>query len=211
MSERSDQRSHEEDVPDDDLLADLVADDESGGTAGTDLDATGGAGTGLDDDPTGLDDVGGLGTDLDTAHSSSDPTTGVASGRSEGSERTTERDGESRLRSYFSPRGFLLALAVLGLPATAGSSLVPLVGGPLGLFVGAFVLGLVGRRRRYAEAGIAGATLGALGVLIGNMTIAVLAGIGIPLVALGGIVGLALGLVGLYFGRDLRDGLTRDI
>lgn len=34
---------------------------------------------------------------------------------------------------------------------------------------------------------------------------------GLPLVAVGGGVGLVLALLGHYFGRDLRAGLTEDI
>ncbi|WP_313691250.1 hypothetical protein [Halorarum halobium] len=127
-------------------------------------------------------------------------------------------------RSPVSLRGFLLSLVVCVGGLVVGGA-VPLVGGLtryLGLVVATFGLGLLRSRRAYLEVGLAGA-LSATGVfllslftsgslLLGTNLVAELgltgaaAGVGV-----GVGVGLLLSLTGYYFGRDLRDGLTRDV
>jgi len=125
-----------------------------------------------------------------------------------------DADDESRLAGYFSPKAFLGALVGLAILAAVGRSVVPIVsgiGGLLGAFAGAFVVGLVSPERRYAETGTAGALLGAISAIPGFIAF----GLGIQSVAtiaaIGGAVGLIVTLLGVYFGRDLRDGLSRDI
>jgi len=118
----------------------------------------------------------------------------------------------SRARSLFSTRGFGVGLVLsLGGAALAGS-LVPLgfAGEPLGVFAGAFLYGLGTETRRYLELALAGALAGAGSALLGNVALSVL-GVGLPLVAAGAVAGLAAGVTGHYFGRDLRDGLTREV
>jgi len=126
----------------------------------------------------------------------------------------TDADDGSRLSGYFSPKAFLGALVGLAILAGVGRSVVPIVsgiGGVLGAFAGAFLVGLVSSKRRYAETGAAGALLGAISAIPGFIAF----GLGIQSVAtiaaIGGAVGLVVALLGVYFGRDLRDGLSRDI
>ncbi|WP_049912274.1 hypothetical protein [Halorubrum kocurii] len=122
---------------------------------------------------------------------------------------------------WFSAKAFALALVAVGVGVFVGG-LIPLIGGTIGtaggVFLAAFLLGLVLSTRRYVETGIAGAAAGAasavtsvLGVGFLPIGIDYLSQWGLPLVAVGGGAGLALALIGHYFGRDLRAGLTEDI
>ena len=80
----------------------------------------------------------------------------------------------------------------------------------LGVFAAGFLLGAVQNERQYLEVGAATLMSGAITALVSNLLVAFL-GAGIPLVAIGaGASGIA-GLLGHYFGRDLRDGLSREI
>jgi len=125
-----------------------------------------------------------------------------------------DADDESRLAGYFSPKVFLGILVGLAVLSGVGRSVVPIVsglGGVLGAFAGAFLVGLVSSKRRYGETGAAGAVLGAVSAVPGFIAF----GLGLQSVAtiaaVGGAVGLIVGLLGVYFGRDLRDGLSKDI
>ncbi len=118
----------------------------------------------------------------------------------------------SRLGSLFSPRAALLAgasalvgLLVLGAVLPLGS-----VGSLLGIAAGSFVYGAVSTRRRYLEAAVAGGVVGSGAALLDYLVLT-LAGVGLPIVAVSLVAGGLAGLVGHYFGRDLRDGLTREL
>ncbi|EMA55640.1 hypothetical protein [Halococcus salifodinae] len=150
-----------------------------------------------------------------------DATTGSSTGTAdrvdnrERASRGTDQGG-SRLRDragqLFSLRTFVVALALTAVGMALGG-FVPLVGGVLGfvgVFVATFVLGAVGDRSQYLEAGIASAAVAGGWSLFGNLTL-VAVGAGLPLLAVNAGIGLLAGLVGHYFGRDLRDGLTREI
>ncbi|MFC7115641.1 hypothetical protein ACFQH2_12775 [Natronoarchaeum sp. GCM10025703] len=52
-----------------------------------------------------------------------------------------ESSDGSRLAEYFAPKIFLVVFALLAVLGQLGSTFVPLVGGPLGVFVGAFAVG----------------------------------------------------------------------
>jgi hypothetical protein len=96
------------------------------------------------------------------------------------------------------------------------ASSVPLlgfVGGPVGVFAGAFVLGLVSGTPRYVELALAGALISGVGAFQGALfRIAVFSDVGFaPVFALAGGVGLLVAALGHYFGRDLRNGLTASI
>ena len=138
--------------------------------------------------------------------------------------RRTRKRGGILGRSPVTLRGFLVAFAVCVAGLVVGGAM-PLVGGLtryLGLAVGTFLLGLLRPRRAYLEVGAAGALsatgvflLGVLtggGLLLGTNLVAefglsaAAAGVGV-----GVGVGLVLSLLGYYLGRDLRDGLTRDV
>lgn len=129
---------------------------------------------------------------------------------------TSEESGEtssslrSRIKSAISPRRLVTSLAALGIPAAIGSQFIPLVGGPVGLLAGAFALGLLGTKR-YTDAAGVGAALGIAGAAAGYVPLIFALDIAIIVVAVGALAGGALGALGMYFGRDFRDGLTRDI
>ncbi|MFB6170917.1 MAG: hypothetical protein ABEJ23_00160 [Haloarculaceae archaeon] len=137
--------------------------------------------------------------------------------------RSASDDGRSapgrlaRLRSragrVFSLREFVFSLIAVAVGlAIAGAvipSFVPL-GGLIGVFVATFGLGLVGRRR-YVEVAIAGAAVAGLALFADYLVFSVLGGFGLPLATFGAVAGALVALVGHYFGRDLRTGLTRDL
>jgi hypothetical protein len=120
----------------------------------------------------------------------------------------------------FSLRSFLVVL-VASLAAVIAGGSIPIVGSIgrfLGLFVVAFGVGLVGSRSRYLEVGLAGAVAAGAAFLLGTLTsifapvaVQVLADYGVAIVGVGTGTGLLVSIVGHYFGRDLRDGLTREV
>lgn len=111
---------------------------------------------------------------------------------------------------YFSPKAFFSLILLFGAGVFAGGMALPVAGRALGLLAVAFVLGLVTSKRRYLEVTTAGASVGALAALLNHVILAV-AGSGTSIVAVGAGLGLVACLVGYYFGRDLKSGLTRDV
>ncbi len=116
------------------------------------------------------------------------------------------------LGRVLSTRGLVVALT-LTLLFSFLFSLIPfvgLLGSILGISVAGFLYGLGGSNGRYLELLVAGAVAGGGSAVLGNLLVitfgsmAGLLGIGI----LGGALGA---VVGHYFGRDFRDGLTRDV
>ena len=173
-----------------------------------------------EDDPMdNLDDL--LDDDLADGEGQSDAETGGA-GTAEPTASTAEEPGRVGVSGrWFSAKAFAFALVTVAVGVFAGS-LIPLIGGTIGtaggVFLAAFLLGLVVSTRRYVETGIAGTAAGAtsavtsvLGVGFLPIGIDYLSQWGLPLVAVGGGVGLVLALLGHYFGRDLRAGVSRDV
>lgn len=119
----------------------------------------------------------------------------------------------ARTGRLFAVRSFLLALVVIGIATLVAGALIPLgsVGGLIGTAAGSFGYGLVASRSRYAEAGLAGGLVLGVATLADYLVFSVFAGVGLALPLAGGAVGLVVALLGHYFGRDLRDGLTREI
>jgi len=120
--------------------------------------------------------------------------------------------GEASGGSYFSVRALIVAFVAIGGGMTLGS-LIPII--PFttfaGIPLGSFLHGLLDRERRYVETAVVGGLLAGLAVVT-SLLPQVLAGLdGTRLFAVAAAVGLVLSLVGHYFGRDLRNGLTRDI
>lgn len=122
---------------------------------------------------------------------------------------------------WFSLKSFALVVLAIGLGVILGGA-IPLIGGTvgpaLGVLLGAFLVGLLFSARKYVETGIAGALAGAgtavtsvLGIGFLPIGIDYLSEWGLPLLAVGGGLGLLLSLVGHYFGRDLRAGVTSDV
>jgi hypothetical protein len=140
-------------------------------------------------------------------------------------EATGERRGgrfagvRARLGNVFSPRAFLAALLLTTGGLVAGQAIpilgqLPLVGqfvGFLGVFLGGFVLGLVAKHRRYLETGVAGAVAAGLAFVVNAVLFTFATDLGVQFAAVGATFGTVAALLGHYFGRDLRDGLTRDV
>jgi hypothetical protein len=173
------------------------------------------------DDATIDDDE--LGVDVDALTGEPDASSASRSGAADG-----VADESPGLLSRLRPSGFTGSLA--GLPSgrsvllTFGVVLVSvllansvpllgIVGGPVGIFAGAFVLGLASGTARYVEFALAGALVGGLGAFQGTLfRIAAFADVGFaPVFALAGGAGLVLAILGHYFGRDLRNGLTAGV
>jgi len=139
-----------------------------------------------------------------------------------GSARSTGDSGRIGVSGrWFSAKAFALALVTVAVGVFVGG-LIPLIGGTVGtaggVFLAAFLLGFALSTRRYVETGIAGGAAGAVSAVtsvlgVGFLPIGIdyLSQWGLPLVAVGGGVGLVLALLGHYFGRDLRAGLSRDV
>lgn len=124
------------------------------------------------------------------------------------------RTGRGRVReragSLFSPTRFLVALVLIVIGMVAGGATIPIMGGVVGAFLGAFALGIASESRPMAEAGTAGAAVLGLSTMFDYLPWVVL-GSGLTIAALGAVFGLFVGMLGAYFGSDLRDGLTREI
>lgn len=116
--------------------------------------------------------------------------------------------------SYFSARALLFAFAAVGGGMALGS-LVPIVPFTqlLGAPLSAFVYGLFASERRYLEVGIAGGATAAIAAFTAFLPrlVAFEGFSGVRLFAAFGGLGLVLAVVGHYFGRDLRAGLTKDL
>lgn len=118
----------------------------------------------------------------------------------------------SRAKRLFSPRLFVAALLLSVGGLLAAGTFVPLPGaGLIGVFVAAFLFGLAVDGRRYAEPAVAGGIAAGASTLLDFAVVAFLGGFGVSLAVLAGGLGAVVGGLGTYFGRDLRDGLTRDI
>ncbi|MDR9380154.1 MAG: hypothetical protein RI560_00560 [Natronomonas sp.] len=121
--------------------------------------------------------------------------------------RAAERAG-----TLFAPRIFLAALLLTAGGVFAAGTVIPLPGaGLLGIFAATFLFGLVTSERRYAETALAGGLAAAVSTLLDFAVVAFLGGVGISLAALAGGIGAIVAAAGMYFGRDLRDGLTREL
>lgn len=140
-------------------------------------------------------------------------------GREQERDREPDDDGGLLARlgagagRLFSPRAFLFALVTVAVATAVAGTLIPLgsVGGLLGTALGAFGYGVVASRSRYVETAAAGAAVLGVGTLADYLVITAVSGIGLALPLAGAAIGLVVALLGHYFGRDLRDGLTREI
>lgn len=170
----------------------------------------------LDGESLGLSgfDTGGTTADVDLAALETDSETEAAAADEGGSRFSlgiTERL-RSRVSSWFSTGSFLLAaaLSVIGVFVLGG--LLPFggIGDLFGIAIASFGYGLLSDESHYLENGVAAALVAGTWSLVGNLVVTLL-GLGLPVVALGFAGGGIAGIVGHYFGRDLRDGLTRDV
>jgi len=154
-------------------------------------------------------DADASGNDLGVDVGATESTDGdVAVGKSRTAEASTTDDGGS----YFSLRALLFAFGAVGGGMVLGG-LIPLVPATelVGVLLGGFVYGLLASERRYLEVGLAGGVSGGV-VAVLSLLPQLAAGLNGPrLFAIAGGIGLVLALVGHYFGRDLRSGLTREL
>lgn len=151
----------------------------------------------------------------------SDELTETVDGVDTGIPSSADDDGDTgRLGGRFSAKALLVSLVAVAVGVGVGG-MIPIIGsiGSLaGVFAATFILGALAGESRYLETGLAG------GVVIGvNFALSLLTSVALPIgvdffqqygLAFGGlgvVIGAGLGLVGHYFGRDLRDGLTREI
>lgn len=117
-----------------------------------------------------------------------------------------------RAGRIFSPRVFVVAAIAVAVGLVATSALVPLpFAGLLGIFLATFGLGLTERFGRYVESSVAGASVVAASTLADYFVVSMLGGFGVPLLAIGALLGGVVGALGTYFGRDLAAGLRREI
>jgi hypothetical protein len=118
----------------------------------------------------------------------------------------------ARIGSVVSTRALAFSFVFTIVGALALGSALPLgiVGSLIGIFVAGFAYGTAGGTHRYLELGFAGGVLAGALTLFGNLALSLL-GPGVPLAAVGFVAGAAAGGLGHYFGRDLRDGLVRDL
>jgi hypothetical protein len=128
----------------------------------------------------------------------------------------TRRGLRDRFRRIFGLRIFLLALglSVVGLVVGGSVPVVGVAGRVVGVALAGFVVAFVGPTRRYAETGLAGALAAGLGFVLstlGSPFFPVVADYGLRIAGVGTTAGLIAALLGHYLGRDLRDGLTRDL
>ena len=153
------------------------------------------------EDPLLADD---LGPDVDAGEAgSADPET--ATGDDSARSRLTGPLGE-----LFSLRLFLTVLGLAAVGLVLGSVVVSLPGaGIAGIAVVGFAVGVGHGHRRYLELLLAGLVVAGVGTLFEYALVAVVGGVA-P-VALGAAAGGIAAIAGHYFGRDLRDGLTREV
>lgn len=113
----------------------------------------------------------------------------------------------------FSPKAFFAFVLLLSSGLLVGNAVIPFagLGGLVGAFGMAFLAGLITSKRRYLEVLTGGATAGGItGLLTTDLTFAIAVSFSAPILV-GAGVGLFASVLGYYFGRDLRDGLARDI
>ncbi|GGL26899.1 hypothetical protein GCM10009037_08170 [Halarchaeum grantii] len=145
-----------------------------------------------------------------------------AADRDDANSRSTGRLAGVRRRvgRLFSVRYFLLA-AVAALAGLLVGGLVPLVGGVtrfVGLAAATFLLGAGFGRRAYLEVALASGLATVAALLVGVLSAGFfplaadfLARHGVAFALGAGALGVAVGALGYYFGRDLRAGFTRSL
>ncbi|QLK25886.1 DUF456 domain-containing protein [Natrinema zhouii] len=213
MSDRSDEvtESRESDAPATDNL--LEETDRLLSESGVDIDdgspETGGTSPSAAGGDTGPDSLTGFDY-MQDAEPESDEQSGVESDT--GTSRSWLSPVTSRLSlgRYFSPKAYVALVGVLSAGVLAGTTVLPFAGRMIGMFTVAFTVGLLASKRRYLEMSAAGVSVGAVAAVLGNIVLTAV-GSGQSLIAVGATVGLLASVVGYYFGRDLRDGLSQDI
>lgn len=157
-----------------------------------------------------------FGADLGLGTESESGATGPENRTTTGQEAGVTGRLRARLASpfsgLFSVRLFLLVTFAAFATMVLAGLFVPLGGlaGYLGIGVVGFLVGAAADGRQYLELLVGGAASSAVGTVVGNVVLAGL-GVGLPLAVIGATGGAVAGVVGHYLGRDLRDGLTREL
>ncbi len=152
--------------------------------------------------------------------------TGGTTGAGGASSTGGRLDGaKRRLNRLFSPRAFVLAFVFAVLGVLIGSA-IPIIGSLgvgrfLGMFIGTFILGMITSRRHYAEVGVAGALALSASFLLSAATnllspmapwmAHILGQYGVQIALFGAVIGFVVSIAGYYFGRDLRNGVTKEL
>jgi len=160
-------------------------------------------------------DVEGL---LAEAENKGDPqSVGSTPAESAEGERGSLRDRlRERREGLLSLRVFVLVLVLAVGGGLVGGSIpfLSTVAGAIAVFATGFVVGLAIDGRHYAETGLAGAGAAIVSLLLSNSQFVFLAALrdfALQFGVIGAGTGLLVALLGHYFGRDLRAGLTQDI
>ncbi|MDJ1431203.1 DUF456 domain-containing protein [Halostagnicola sp. A-GB9-2] len=111
---------------------------------------------------------------------------------------------------YFSPKAYFALVMVIGAGLFAGNTVIPFAGRMISMFAAAFLIGLLTSKRRYLEMTAAGVSVGVVAAMF-NFTLFAMLGSGQNLLAVGTTTGALACLGGYYFGRDLKNGLARDV
>jgi hypothetical protein len=175
----------------------------------------------LDEVDVGSEEASGAETDRSSVDATSgvDATVQFDTGVDDASSTTDDGGLLDRLPSLssgtlFSGRSFVLtglALAAGYLGLSALVPFLPVVFGVVGLFLAAFLAGLVGGKDDYLETGAAAAVVGGVFGVLANVRFLLATDGGPGLVAASVAVAVVAALLGRYFGGDLREGLTRDL
>ncbi len=148
-------------------------------------------------------------------------------GRFGGSTAATEADEETAVADetgpsmrdrlspgrYLSPKALLSVFGVLAIGFVGGGTALTLggIGQLLGLAIAGFLIGFAVRGRLYLETGLTGIAIGLGSTLLGTDTgIWLPTDFGQPLLAVAAVT-LLVSLLSYYFGRDLRNGIARDV
>lgn len=116
----------------------------------------------------------------------------------------------------FSPRRFLVSLVLIAVGLFI-TSLIPIISsipatGLIGVFAAAFLLGALNDEQWYPEIGVASAVASGVSVFSSNLLVITVANrYGIGIVVAGVVASVIVALLGHYFGRDLRGGMTKEI
>lgn len=217
MSDRSEETTTSRDARStDELLAEterLLS--ESGDGAASESGGSSGGGIAerdaVDPEATGVDD-GTAESGPWWRRSSADAGTEAAD---DGIDATDAADSSGRslpsISGYFSPKAFLALVLALGAAFLLGGTVLPIVGRYAGIAIVAFLVGLAASKRRYLEMGAAGASVGAIAAVLNYAVIAIAGSSLQTITAVGATAGAGACLISYYFGRDLRDGLVRDL
>jgi hypothetical protein len=135
-----------------------------------------------------------------------------------GSEVASKTSEDNRRLPTIRSLVFVIVASAIGFLGGGSVPIIGTIGQFLGLFISSFLIGAIGSRGRYAESAIGGGLVTGTLLLLGTLTsvftpfaVEFLADYGIAIAGAGVGLGSIIAVIGHYFGRDLRSGLTKDI